>query len=126
MILGIPYAPFLGLWAAVSEIIPVIGPWLGGIAGVAVTLAVDSSKVFWVIILYVAVQLLEAYLLVPRIHGQYFQLHPAVILVLIVIGGYFAGFWGVILIIPVTSVIIRLFRFINRTTRKEELHSPTA
>jgi predicted PurR-regulated permease PerM len=126
IILGIPYAPLLGLWAAISELIPIIGPWLGGAAGVIVTLAVDSSKTIWVIILYAAVQILEGNVLVPRIHGQYLQVHPAVILILIVVGGHFAGLWGIILIVPVASTIVRLFRFISRTTRKEELQGPTA
>ena len=125
-ILGIPYAVVLALWAGVTEIIPILGPWIGATAGVIVTLATDASKTIWVVILYLAVQILEGNLLVPRIHGEYLQIHPAVIIVLLVIGGHFAGFWGIILIVPVTSVIVRLYRYIARTTRREEIQRPQA
>ncbi len=122
--LGIPYAPALAAWAAVSELIPILGPWIGGAAGGIVTLAIAPDKLIWVIILYFAVQLLEGNLLVPRIHGQYLQVHPAIILVLLVVGGHFAGLWGIILIVPVTSTLVKLFRYIARTTKKEELQTP--
>jgi predicted PurR-regulated permease PerM len=123
-IIGIPFAPVLAFWAALTELIPVIGPWLGAIAGIIVTLAVDPSKILWVAILYLVVQLLENSLLVPKIQGQYLEIHPAIIIILLVIGGEFAGLWGIILIVPVTATIIKIYRFIAHITRREDIQSP--
>lgn len=120
-VLGIPFAPALAFWAAVTELVPILGPWLGGAAGGIVTLATNPDKLIWVIILYFGVQILEGNVLVPRIQGQYLQIHPAIILILIVVGGYFAGIWGIILIVPVTSTLIRLYRYMMSNNKKEEL-----
>ncbi len=123
-ILGIPFAPALAFWAALTEFIPILGPWLGGAAGVIVTLAVMPDKIIWVVIVYLSVQLLENNVLIPRIQGQFLRIHPAIILILIVIGGYFAGLWGIILIVPLTATIIRLYRYVIRTGRREEFKGP--
>jgi predicted PurR-regulated permease PerM len=119
--LGISFAPALAFWAGLTELIPVLGPWLGAIPGVIVALATDSSKAIWVGVVYFAVQQVEGNILVPRIHSQYLNLHPAIILILLVLGGHFAGLWGIILIVPLTAVFVQLFRFINRTIREENL-----
>jgi predicted PurR-regulated permease PerM len=120
-VLQIPFAPALAFWAGVTELIPVVGPWIGAAAGVIVTLAVEPSKTIWVIILYFAVQLLENNVLVPRIHSQYLNLHPTIILILLVIGGQYGGIWGIILVVPVTALFIQLYRFFLRSIREESL-----
>lgn len=120
-VLGIPFAPALAFWAAITEFIPVVGPWIGAAAGVILTLAVEPSRTIWVIIVYFAVQLLENNVLVPRIHSQYLNLHPAIILILLVIGGHFGGIWGIILVVPVTALFVQLYRFFLRSIRQEGL-----
>ncbi|MDD5701060.1 MAG: AI-2E family transporter [Dehalococcoidales bacterium] len=120
-ILGIPFAPALAFWAALTELIPILGPWLGALAGIIVTLAAAPDKILWVAILYLSVQLLENNLLVPRIQSEYLKIHPAIILILLVIGGEFAGLWGIILIVPVTSAVVRAYRYIMNITRKEDI-----
>jgi predicted PurR-regulated permease PerM len=121
VILGIPFAPALAFWAGLTELIPVLGPWIGGAAGVIVTLATDSSKTIWVLVLYFVVQFLEGNLLVPRIHSQYLKIHPAVILILLVIGGHFGGFWGIILIVPFAATFMQISRFLIRSIKEEGL-----
>jgi predicted PurR-regulated permease PerM len=124
MILKIPYAPALAFVAGLTELIPLLGPWIGGAAGVIVTLATEPSKTVWVVILYFAVQLTENTLLVPRISGGYLGIHPTIILILIVVGGHFAGIWGIILILPLAATLVGIYKFIVRTTRKEGLKGP--
>jgi predicted PurR-regulated permease PerM len=120
-VLRIPYAPALAVWAGLTEMIPVIGPWIGGITGGIVTLATVPDKIVWVAIMYVTIQVTENSLLVPRIAGEILQIHPAFILVLIVVGGHFFGVWGIILVVPVTATLVRLYRYILRASKKEEL-----
>ena len=64
LLLGVPFAFVLGIVAGLTELVPIIGPWIGGAAGVLVTLATEPDKLPWVIMLYLAVQLLENVFLV--------------------------------------------------------------
>src|SRR5919106_257091 len=96
-LLGIPFQVLLGLVAGITELMPIIGPWIGGAVGVLVTLATAPEKVIWVILLYLGIQVLENSLLVPRIQGNALNLHPIAMMVVIVIGSYLFGLWGVIL-----------------------------
>ncbi len=119
MILGIPFAPALAFWAGLTEFIPILGPWLGGAAGVLVTLSTDINKVIPVAALYFITQTLENVFLVPRIHGQFLKLHPAIILILLVLGGHFAGIWGIILAVPLTATFVELVKYMLYTIREE-------
>ena len=104
LLLDIPFAVVLGIVAGLTELVPIIGPWIGGAVGVLVTLATEPDKVLWVILLYLAIQLLENTLLVPRIQAETLNLHPIVVILVITIGSQFFGLWGVILGPPLTAL----------------------
>ena len=105
LLLGVPFSFVLGIIAGVTELIPIIGPWLGGIAGVLVVLAVAPDKALWVILLYLGVQLLENTLLVPRIQGDTLNLHPVALILVIVIASHYFGIWGVIIGPPLVAML---------------------
>ena len=69
-ILGIKFAAILGLVAGLFGLIPIIGPLLGAVPGLLVTLASSPSQVVWVALVYVIVQLIENNLISPRIQGS--------------------------------------------------------
>jgi predicted PurR-regulated permease PerM len=102
-ILGIEFAVLLGFVAGITELIPIVGPWLGAIAGILVTLATAPEKVFWVIPLYVGIQVLENVFLVPRVQGNALNIHPLWMIVIILVGAQIAGLWGVILGPPLVA-----------------------
>ena len=116
MILRIDLALPLAAFAAVTELVPLIGPWLGGIAGVLVTLAVAPEKVIWVALGYILIQLLENNLLVPRIQGTQMNINPAFIIVLSILGAYFAGILGFIIALPLTMTIVEIFKYLRNST----------
>ncbi len=121
LILGIPFAPVLAIFAGVTEFIPTLGPWIGGAAAVIVTLAVAPEKAIWVALLFLAVQLLENSLLVPRIQAAYLRIHPAIVIVLLVLGVYIAGFWGLILAVPLTATIVEIYKYVRHSAKVEEV-----
>ncbi len=98
-----PYTPVLGIVAGVTELIPVIGPWLGAIPGIIVTLAFAPNMIIPVILLYILVQLLENSLLVPRIQSDSLNLHPVMIIAALIVGSEVAGLWGIILGPPLAA-----------------------
>jgi predicted PurR-regulated permease PerM len=120
LILGIELAPVLAAFAGVTELIPILGPWIGGTAAVIVTLAVVPEKTIWVALLFVLVQLLENTLLVPRIQGGYLRIHPAIVIVLLVLGAYIAGFWGLILAVPLTATAVEIYKYVRHSLKVEE------
>lgn len=102
-LMGIEFSVLLGIIAGITELIPIIGPWLGAIAGILVTLATAPEKVFWVIPLYLGIQIVENVLLVPRVQGNALNIHPLWMVVIILVGAQIAGLWGVILGPPLVA-----------------------
>ena len=111
---ALPLAVFVGI----MEMVPMIGPWLGGGLAVLVTLAVAPEKIIWVGIGVIVIQLLENTLLVPKIQSMQMQIHPAFIIVLSILGSYFAGILGFIIILPLTMLIVGLFKYFRDTNRE--------
>jgi predicted PurR-regulated permease PerM len=123
LILGIELAPVLAAFAGFTELIPILGPWIGGITAVIVTLAIAPEKAIWVAILFLAVQLFENTLLVPRVQGGYMRIHPAIVIVLLVLGAKFAGFWGLILAVPFTAVVVEIYKYVRQHMTAAEIPS---
>ena len=129
LVLGVPFAVLLGVVAGITELIPIIGPWIGGAVGVVVTLATEPDKVLWVLLLYLIVQLLENTLLVPRIQASTLNMHPVGVILTITIGSQYFGLWGIILGPPVVAlakdVAVYLVQEWKEEADKEELGGVT-
>ena len=119
-ILGIKLAPALAIIAGVTELIPTVGPWIGGAVGVIVTLAVAPDKVLWVVVVYLSVQMLENMLLVPRIQGGLLRINPGILIFLLVLGSYLAGIWGMLLVAPLTATIVEIYKYVRQNISAEE------
>lgn len=118
-ILRVPFAPILGLVAGIFELVPIIGPWLGAIPGIIVVLATAPDKLVWVALVYLGVQLLENSLLVPRIQSRALNVHPIMIMVVLIVGSEVAGLWGVILGPPLTAASKEVFMYFLRQWRED-------
>lgn len=99
----------LGVFAGITELIPIIGPWIGAIPALMIVAATDPGLMIWVALLYLGVQQVENNLLVPRIQGHAVDIHPAMIILLLVVAGAVFGFWGLVVIVPLTAILRALF-----------------
>lgn len=126
-LLRIDFYLILGLIAGITELIPVIGPILGAIPAIIVTLALQPEKTWLVILFYFFVQQVENAVLVPRIHGNAVNLHPAVIIVLLAVAQQIAGFAGMLVAVPLAAVTRDLFVYIYHRLQEQEelLRDPT-
>ncbi len=113
-LLGVELSIGLGVWAGVTELIPIIGPWFGAIPGLLIVAATEPGLLIPVALVYLAVQLLENNLLVPRIQGEAVNIHPAVVIVLLALGGAVAGFTGLVIVIPLAAIVREFFWYIDR------------
>ena len=112
MLLGVRFPAALGLIAGVLEIIPFIGPIMGAVPAVIVATIQEPLLGLWTLLLFIGIQQLENIFLVPRISGKAVQLHPAVIMVVLVLGNQAAGFWGLLLAVPVTAIVRDVFKYL--------------
>ena len=102
-IIGLDFWPLLGLWAGITEIIPIVGPWIGGIPAVIVALTMGPEKAIIVALIIVAMQSLENWFLVPRVMRGAVGLSPLTVFVAILAGTQLMGVIGAILAIPVAA-----------------------
>lgn len=111
-IIGVRFSLLLGLVAGVFELIPNIGPLLGGIPAVFIALAQDPTKALITAIFVIALQQVENLFLTPRVLGESVQIHPAVVMVVLVIGSELGGIIGLFLAPVATALLRDLFKYI--------------
>jgi predicted PurR-regulated permease PerM len=103
-ILGVPYPIVVGVAAGVFELVPMLGPFLGGAVGVALALTQSPVLALWVVVLFVVIHVIEGYILAPRIQARFIQLHPLVAFLALIAGIEVAGLLGALFAVPATSL----------------------
>jgi len=130
-IIRLPLAIVLGLCIGILNLVPYL-ELLGIIpcAFMALLKASETNENFWMIALSIAavwltVQAIQDLILVPRIMGKYTGLHPALILLSLSIWGSLLGFAGMIIALPITSLILSYYkRFIIKGENIEHPNAP--
>ena len=106
-------APFLfALFCAITDVIPYIGPWIGGAPAVIVGFTIDPMVGVFCLISVLVCQLLENNFYQPLIMGKTMKLHPVTIMLGLLIFNYFFGMIGMIVATPVIATIKIIFEFI--------------
>ncbi|MFZ5391561.1 MAG: AI-2E family transporter [Patescibacteria group bacterium] len=98
------YALVLAFWAGLTEIIPYLGPILGGIPAVFIALAVSPVQALMVFVLYVLIQQLENNVIVPTVMKRSVGLNPIVSIVVVMVGFNLGGVMGAIISIPLATI----------------------
>lgn len=113
--LGIEFALALGIVAGTLELIPFAGPILGAIPALLVAATSgDWQTVVYVAVLFFFVQQLQQALIVPNVEGRAVDMNPALVIFVVVVGGAVAGFWGLLLGVPIVAISRDLFRYVYR------------
>lgn len=120
-VMGIRFWPLLGLWAGVTEIIPILGPWLGGIPAVIIALTQGWEKALLVVGFILILQMTENAILVPRVMRGAVGLSPLAVFLAILAGTEFAGVAGALLAIPVAAAIQVLLSQYTEARREAKL-----
>lgn len=110
-IIGIDHAIFFGSFAAMLNVIPFIGPFLGSILPILYALITMDSLIYPLIIIagFYVVQMLEGNLFTPVIVGSQVSMNALATLVLIFIGAQIWGLSGMILFIPLGAILKIIF-----------------
>ncbi len=99
-ILGVPLYISFGLIAGVLNVVPYLGSIVGAMLPALLALTISPIKAVLVIVLFVALNQVEGYILQPMVMGREVSLHPAMIIVSFLIFGALLGFVGVLLAVP--------------------------
>ncbi len=117
-LLGIKFALMLGLLAFAFEIVPIVGPVLAAIPAIILAFVQSPTLGLWVIVFYVIVQQLENQILFPVVMGKAVGLNPVVVIMALLIGVQLAGIAGMIISIPVATVIVEVIDDMARRKAK--------
>jgi predicted PurR-regulated permease PerM len=124
VLIGIDLALVLGLISGILWIVPYLGTLIAVVGGSAMALAQfgDTAHVAYVCIWIAGVQLLESYVLTPKIVGEAIGLHPVVYILALIVGANLFGFVGMLVAIPVTAVLKVLLVSAVEAYRKSYLY----
>ena len=117
--------PLIGMVAGLLSFVPYLG-FIIGFGGALIAALVqygDWLHVLLVCGVFVIGQLLEGYVLVPKLVGDKIGLHPVAVIFAVLAGGYLFGFLGVLLALPAASVILVLLRYLTERYRHSELYT---
>jgi predicted PurR-regulated permease PerM len=121
------YSLVLGLWVGLTEIIPVIGAFLGAVPAVLIALAVPGGGITDALIvagLFLVAQQIEGNILVPRIQGSSVGVHPLWVLFAILAGTALYGIVGAIFAVPAVAIISATLRYLRGTLIFEHWDKP--
>lgn len=119
-ILRFPYALMIGALITVTALIPIFGAFIGLAVGVLLMVIESPMKAFWFIILFFALQQFEGNVIYPRVVGGSVGLPPLWTMLAVFIGGDLMGLLGMIVFIPICSVIYSALRsYVNKRVPKQ-------
>jgi predicted PurR-regulated permease PerM len=115
------YALLFGLWTAVIEVIPYIGPWLSAVPPAIYALVVDPVwGFFWVAALFVFIYQIEGHVVVPNVMANALRLHPLLVIFGLLAGGELYGIPGVLIALPTMAALRAIWEFFSERVRLEK------
>ncbi len=117
-ILKVDYPLVLGLLAACTETIPIIGPIIGSIPAIILAYLIVPSLAIKVIMFYIIVHQIENHIIVPNIMGHTIDLHPVFVIISLLIGGQLFGIIGMMMAVPVAALLRIIVKLVWNTSER--------
>lgn len=109
-ILRLPYALLVGILIAFTALIPIFGAFIGCVVGAFLILMVNPVQAFTFVVMFLVLQQIEGNLIYPKVVGNSVGLPSIWVLAAVSIGGSLMGVVGMLVFIPLVSVVYILFR----------------
>ncbi len=122
-VLGFPYAIMISVIIGVTNIIPIIGPIIGTIPGAIIYLMIDPWRAVWFVVFVVVMQQIDSNLIYPRVVGSSVGLPAIWILFAVTVGGGLFGVVGMVVGVPVMSLIYTILKEKTTAAAENELAS---
>ncbi|MBQ3790162.1 MAG: AI-2E family transporter [Lachnospiraceae bacterium] len=108
LIMGIPYSVLISVIVGVTNLAPTFGPVVGAILGGLILLLVNPWYALWFVIFTIVLQVLDGYVLKPKLFGGSLGVPAIWILITLIVGGRMFGVPGILLAIPFAAIILFL------------------
>lgn len=115
--LDVPFAGLLSVVAGLVMIIPFFGPLIAAIPVFVATVLGAPDKFLWVFLLTMLLQQVVLNVVGPRVMANVIGIHPLFVFLAILLGAKIAGFWGVLLAMPVAGIVSSFARYANQVAR---------
>lgn len=110
--IGLSSPLLFGVLCGLTDLIPYIGPYIGGAAAVIVGFSQSTTIGIMILITCIVVQLIENYVFQPVVMSKATQLHPVTIIIGLLLFGHFFGIAGMILATPILAILKVIYEFI--------------
>lgn len=119
LIIGHPNFLILGIISGVSAIIPWFGGFIVAVLSLLVSSVISTKLFILTVIICIVCPILDGNVIGPKVYGKTNKLHPLVVIFAVSAGGVIAGFWGIVLSLPVAIVIKTTYNFYERDIDKK-------
>ncbi len=113
------YALLFGVWTAVIEVIPYIGPWLSAVPPLVYALIVHPVSALWVVALFIFIYQVEGHIVVPNVMASALRLHPLLVIFGLLAGGEIYGIAGVLMALPTMAAGRAIWEFFSERIHLE-------
>ena len=122
IILRMPYALLISVIISVTALIPIFGAFIGTIPSAFIILIIDPMQAIWFVIFIIVLQQIEGNLIYPKVVGGSIGLPPIWVILAMVVGGNTFGLIGILLGIPIFSVIYKVFKeFVDKRLNNKDI-----
>jgi putative heme transporter len=111
---GSKYALAFGVFYAVMELVPYIGPILGAAPAVAVALFTNPITAVWVVLLFIGLQQLEGHVVAPQVFGHTLRINPLLVIFALLTGLEVNGIFGALVALPILAVVRETVVYLSR------------
>jgi predicted PurR-regulated permease PerM len=105
----IPYFVFIGMLAGLANMMPYVGPIVGAIPALAMAILNNPSNLglvlLWIVSMFVLVQAIDNAFVSPLVVSKSVNMHPLVVIIVVIIGGNIAGAIGMLFAVPLTGIV---------------------
>ena len=112
-IFGMPYIPLVSVLIAVTALVPIVGAFVGCILSAFFILVESPIQAVWFVAMFLVIQQIEGNLIYPRVVGTSIGLPGMWVLVAVTVGAELMGVAGMLVMIPLSSVLYTLLREIT-------------
>ncbi len=114
-IFRMPYALLVGVLIAVTALIPIVGAFIGCGIGAFLILMVNPMQAVWFVVMFLVIQQIEGNVIYPKVVGKSVGLPPILVFSAVLIGGDLMGVVGMLIFIPLTSVVFTVLKVVVET-----------
>jgi len=106
LVIGLPFWLLIGMVAGFFNMIPLVGPYIGGIPALVIALTTkEPLTALWVILIMVTVQQIDNHFISPLVMQRVVKLHPVLVMLALLLGGTLGGFFGLLVAVPTAAIL---------------------